>query len=171
MDVDNWINLGSAILIASGTIFLGAMALKAIRQTNRIHQLEHRQNLINDIARWATDILDLNFAPDIELIHIGSVELQFRWATLRWTDFLLRHIMQGCSLERSARYAWPNLAKIIGNVLIELKNTSDSIPNKVIKNKKFVDQLKKPSKCLSELHNCTFQIINEIDKIRPTLKI
>ena len=57
MNIDNWINLIAAILIGGGTLFLGIMAWRNIRQTRNIQKTEKRERLLNEIIEWATDIL------------------------------------------------------------------------------------------------------------------
>jgi len=57
MTIDNCINLISAILIGDGTLFLGIMAWRNIRQTRNIQKTKKRERLLNEIIEWAEDIL------------------------------------------------------------------------------------------------------------------
>jgi len=54
MEISNWITLGAAILVGSGTLFLGIMAWRTIRQTRNIQKAEKREGLLNEIIEWAT---------------------------------------------------------------------------------------------------------------------
>ena len=63
MTTDNWISIISAILIGGGTLFLGIMAWRAIRQTRNIQKAEKRERLLNEIIEWATQILECSRAP------------------------------------------------------------------------------------------------------------
>lgn len=53
MTIDNCINLIAAILIGGGTLFLGIMAWRNIRQTRNIQKTEKRERLLNEIIEWA----------------------------------------------------------------------------------------------------------------------
>lgn len=53
MTTDSWINLIAAILIGGGTLFLGIMAWRTIRQTRNIQKAEKREIILNDIQKWA----------------------------------------------------------------------------------------------------------------------
>ena len=53
MEVSDWINLIAAILVGGGTLFLGIMAWRTIRQTRSIQKAERRERLLNEIIEWA----------------------------------------------------------------------------------------------------------------------
>ena len=55
MTVDNWINLGVAILVGGGTLTLAVMTWRSIRQTRKIHEKERRDRLLNEIIEWAME--------------------------------------------------------------------------------------------------------------------
>ena len=55
MDTDNWINLIAAIIVGGGTLFLGIMAWRTIRQTRSIQKAEKREGLLNEIKQWAKE--------------------------------------------------------------------------------------------------------------------
>ena len=61
MGTDNWINLVAAIIVGSGTLFLGIMAWRTIVQTRSIQKAERREKLLNEIIEWAMDVAKLNF--------------------------------------------------------------------------------------------------------------
>ena len=58
MYTSDWINLIAAILIGGGTLFLGIMAWRTIRQTRTIQKAEKRERLLNEIIEWAEDIAE-----------------------------------------------------------------------------------------------------------------
>ena len=59
MSTSDWINLIAAILIGGGTLFLGIMAWRNIRQTRNIQKAEKRERLLNEIIEWATGIIEI----------------------------------------------------------------------------------------------------------------
>lgn len=65
MTTDNWISIISAILIGGGTLFLGIMAWRSIRQTRNIQKSERRERLLNEIIEWGKNMLEseLSAAP------------------------------------------------------------------------------------------------------------
>ena len=56
MTTSDWITLGAAILVGGGTLFLGIMALRTIRQTRSIQKAEKRERLLNEIIEWAIGV-------------------------------------------------------------------------------------------------------------------
>lgn len=56
MTTDNWINLIAAILVGGGTLFLGIMAWRTIRQTRNMQKAEKRERLLNEIIEWAINV-------------------------------------------------------------------------------------------------------------------
>ena len=56
MSTSDWITLGAAILVGGGTLFLGIMAWRTIRQTSSIQKAEKRERLLNEIIEWVTDL-------------------------------------------------------------------------------------------------------------------
>ena len=56
MTTSDWITLGAAILVGGGTLFLGFMAWRTIRQTKNIQKAEKRERLLNEIIEWAEDV-------------------------------------------------------------------------------------------------------------------
>jgi len=56
MTTSDWITLGAAILVGGGTLFLGIMAWRTIRQTRSIQKAEKRERLLNEIIEWAANI-------------------------------------------------------------------------------------------------------------------
>jgi len=74
MDTDNCINLIAAIIVGGGTLFLGIMAWRTIRQTRSIQKRERKERKLITIVEWATDIakcetsVPLTPLPIVELI-------------------------------------------------------------------------------------------------------
>ena len=56
MTTSDWINLIAAIIVGGGTLFLGIMAWRTIRQTRSIQKAEKRERLLNEIIEWAIDV-------------------------------------------------------------------------------------------------------------------
>ena len=97
MTNSDWITLGAAILTGGGTLFLGIMAWRAIRQTRRIHKREQEQRLLNKIVEWATQILiigrDIGRGDTDDLGKFGfSMEYRARWNVLTWRQVHIRNI-------------------------------------------------------------------------------
>ncbi len=65
MITSDWITLGAAILTGGGTLFLGIMAWKSIRQTRSIQKTDKRERLLNEIIEWATDVRKYASIPHI----------------------------------------------------------------------------------------------------------
>ncbi len=65
MVTSDWINLIAAILVGGGTLFLGIMAWRNIRQTRSIQKSEKRERLLNEIIDWATEVADIGFEESI----------------------------------------------------------------------------------------------------------
>jgi len=63
MTNSDWINLIAAILVGGGTLFLGIMAWRTIRQTRSIQKAEKRERLLNEIIEWAIDICRCGLKP------------------------------------------------------------------------------------------------------------
>lgn len=70
MTTDNIINLVAAILVGGGTLFLGIMAWRTIRQTRIIQKAEKRERLLNEIIEWALDVAKPTYA--LNLVHLTS---------------------------------------------------------------------------------------------------
>ena len=58
MDTSDWINLIAAILVGGGTLFLGIMAWRTIRQTRSIQKAEKKERLLNEIIEWAINVIN-----------------------------------------------------------------------------------------------------------------
>jgi len=66
MTNSDWITLGAAILTGGGTLFLGIMAWRTIRQTRSIQKAEKRERLLNEIIEWVFSIKDITLEPITE---------------------------------------------------------------------------------------------------------
>ncbi len=66
MTTSDWITLGAAILTGGGTLFLGIMAWRTIRQTRSIRKAEKRERLLKEIVEWAIDISKCGIDADID---------------------------------------------------------------------------------------------------------
>ncbi len=75
MTTDNWINLITAIFIGGGTLFLGIMALRTIRQTRSIQKTERRESLLNEIIKWAFDISKCGIDAGIDFFRRYPTEV------------------------------------------------------------------------------------------------
>ena len=65
MTTPDWVNLIAAILVGGGTLFLGIMAWRTIRQTRSIQKAEKRERLLSEIIEWAEDICKCSFGSEI----------------------------------------------------------------------------------------------------------
>jgi hypothetical protein len=72
MEPSDWINLIAAIIVGGGTLFLGIMAWRTIRQTKSIQKAEKRERLLNEIIEWAEDIFMCGRVPD--MVYLTIVE-------------------------------------------------------------------------------------------------
>ena len=66
MQISDWINIIAAILVGGGTLFLGIMAWRTIRQNSNIQKAEKRERLLNEIKDWIFGIKDITLAPITE---------------------------------------------------------------------------------------------------------
>jgi len=71
MATSDWINLIAAILVGGGTLFLGIMAWRTIRQTRSIQKAEKWDRLLNEIIEWATDIIECCREFEVPLVGNG----------------------------------------------------------------------------------------------------
>ncbi len=71
MTIDNWINLIAAIIVGGGTLFLGIMAWRTIKQTRSIQKAEKRERLLNEIIEWASGCIRCAFELDKQ--HVRGV--------------------------------------------------------------------------------------------------
>ncbi len=80
MTTSDWINLIAAILIGGGTLFLGSMAWRTIRQTRNLQKAEKIERLLNEVIEWAVGISKCGIEkgyPDISnLIDLHTVWLK-----------------------------------------------------------------------------------------------
>ncbi len=65
METSDWINLIAAILVGGGTLFLGIMAWRTIRQNRSMQQVEKEERLLNEIIQWVTDIIEFALAGSV----------------------------------------------------------------------------------------------------------
>ena len=68
MTVSDWINLIAAILVGGGTLFLGIMAWRSIRETRNIEMAQKRERLLNEILEWATSLANVAFGHEVATI-------------------------------------------------------------------------------------------------------
>jgi hypothetical protein len=73
MTTSDWINLIAAILVGGGTIFLGIMALKTIRQNRVIQKAEKRERLLNEIIEWAIDVGSPKYGLNIDVLTSDGI--------------------------------------------------------------------------------------------------
>ena len=72
MTTDNWINLIAAIIVGGGTLFLGIMAWRTIRQTRSIQKAEKRERLLNEIIDWARQIQTTGLTTEMPVVDLDS---------------------------------------------------------------------------------------------------
>ena len=66
MSTSDWINLVAAILVGGGTLFLGIMAWRTIRQTRSIQKADKKERLLNEVIEWIFGINDITLEPITE---------------------------------------------------------------------------------------------------------
>jgi len=118
MTTSDWITLGAAILVGGGTLFLGIMAWRTIRQTTSIQKAEKREGLLNEIIDWVIQINKSCIPPS----GIG------REAYKEWS----RNIVSSLSSEgkwalRSSNIFGSEFNKNINNLLGKISNFNDCI--------------------------------------------
>lgn len=93
MSVDLWVIITNCF-VAVGTLFLGAMALKAIRQTNKFQRNEKTQRKLNEISQWAIDITErasewyVEFHPELVTMEGEAREVMRE----NWMRFTMRNL-------------------------------------------------------------------------------
>jgi len=78
MASSDWINLIAAILVGGGTLFLGIMAWRTIRQSRSIQKAEKRERLLNEIIEWAIDVGKCAFEQKYDTVTGVSTEYFMR---------------------------------------------------------------------------------------------
>ena len=96
MTNSDWITLGAAILVGGGTLFLGIMAWRTIRQTRSIQKAEKRERLLNEIIDWAIEVAKCGKRADLsDLLHIAD-DKQESFLPIRMTEAALNiGLMEG----------------------------------------------------------------------------
>jgi len=85
MTTSDWITLGAAILTGGGTLFLGFMAWRTIRQTKNIREVEKRERLLNEINTSAMEFQELVF------ISGTSEDFDFTQWSIRFSNLLFEY--------------------------------------------------------------------------------
>ena len=170
MTTDNWINLIAAILVGGGTLFLGIMAWRAIRQTRTMQKAEKRERLLNEIIEWATELSKFNITPERDLRNSKDIEEMYRWSAPHWANLLSSKESTGESLKRRVGATWPNIGSLIEDVLknIELTVLAIDYPKSSISPDKMLKIIKKLGKCVLELNNSVEKVIEAVDKIKAS---
>ena len=92
------------MLVGGGTLFLGIMAWRTIRQTRSFQKGEHRQRLLSEIIQWAIDTknisgLSLNFQGITgRSQYISSVASKFGQGLQEAVDNLIKDLEQQVEL-------------------------------------------------------------------------
>jgi len=168
MTTDNWINLVAAILVGGGTLFLGIMAWKSIRQTRNIQKSEKRQRLLNEIIEWAVDILTFSPMPKQTIfeLKLKKEEPKVEDVIMLWKVSLQEHLLpiisKGAYINRISKTFGKAMWSATNKVSFYLGNTIEYI-NKLEGTYSSLEALKKPNE---ELHNAAVQIIEEATKIK-----
>ena len=123
MTTDNWINLIAAILIGGGTLFLGIMAWRTIRQTRRIQKAERRERLLNEIIEWAIDAAKPKYALNLMSLVSSTISEEGQTTALQldqasYTDIL---IVRGEYIGKIALIFTQDLSKAVENVRNDLE--------------------------------------------------
>ncbi|MBA7608654.1 hypothetical protein ES703_15833 [subsurface metagenome] len=168
MTTSDWINLIAAILIGGGTLFLGIMAWRTIRQTRSIQKAEKRGRLLNEIIEWAIDISTCSFREDkyalanvvtIDLLLVNLAALMDRYNSAR---------MRGEYIRIIAPVFGTNLANSVQQVITKLDEHIEVIRKYFYAEREI--KLEDSAKELPEHGKFLIQSINSLIKEATKLK-
>jgi len=139
MTTDNIINLVSAIIVGGGTLFLGIMAWKSIRQTRTIQESGQKEKLLNEIIEWAENIKTCGIVPAIELFRTYQATKVFvddeseletkskseKEAETKHREQLLTHILMYSTKNNYMSIIAPKINKELGAVMTEVVSGLD----------------------------------------------
>ena len=154
MTTSDWITLGAAILVGGGTLFLGIMAWRAIRQSRSIQKAEKRERLLNEIIEWAVSIRVIGFQFQLSIpeskdkLRITRPTLEkiiFAHQIPRQKSIYITHIARifGEDLHTHAKVVSDNLSDLIYAM-------SDSILKQNLKDPADADKIFEREKALKE---------------------
>ena len=181
MTTSDWINLIAAILVGGGTLFLGIMAWRSIRQTRSIQKSEKRERLLNEVIDWAVGISNWRIENKrifselahveglkqrVELFHAHITETMQSFAGMRGKNLYVNKV--ALKFDQSLQKA---LAEIINNMesyIGFLNEWDDNFDVNMPKNKleEQIDQAKKADKLMQSLERSANKVIEEAVKIK-----
>jgi len=118
MTTSDWITLGAAILTGGGTLFLGIMAWRTIRQTRNIQKTEKRERLLDEIIEWAEDICRCSFGSEIEQ---GTLVLENQLLNYQELHIVSKYV------EQIAEKFGEDLYLTVLNITVPLANVTEAI--------------------------------------------
>ena len=121
MTTSDWITLGAAILVSGGTLFLGIMAWRTIRQARSIQKAEKRERLLNEIIEWAIDVCRCGLKPSS--IPTSGMAKSKAGSELYMSNILGDLLLEYESISGRTEYI-RRIALTFGE---NLKNTADSL--------------------------------------------
>ena len=121
----DWINLIAAILVGGGTLFLGIMAWRTIRQTRSTQEAEKKERLLNEIIEWAVDVtkgeLLMEFADVRGIKDIQSSRL-YLYATVDKLQFGFRQARtRGLYISGTVSILGAGLQQAVGELIRNLE--------------------------------------------------
>ena len=167
MNIDNWINLIAAILIGGGTLFLGIMAWRNIRQTRNIQKTEKRERLLNEIIEWATDVVNCSSRLGLPLVKgidrttmlvYGRSNLYFQYRSVNARRLYIEKIANtfGEELESAIK---PVTSKLIDFIKILEANIESLQKNGTEDEKAAID-------CELKLYDLTRDLIEKVAEVK-----
>lgn len=161
MTTSDWINLIAAIFVGGGTLFLGIMAWRAIRQTRSIQKAEKRERLLNEIIEWVRDVSDCRSTSPF----IKYAEIKHMWEHNIMTAY--DEIDKFISLENQGEY----IRKIAGKFKENLGNAVDKVLSNIKEREMLLIKLMsvKPAVEIGEVKKMDESILSEVKKWRQYL--
>lgn len=186
MSTSDWITLGAAILVGGGTLFLGIMAWRTIRQARSIQKAEKRGRLLNEIIEWATDITKYrsgkackellqvtdssgttSYKKSLQFVHAEIVETKETFVGLRSQGRYISKIALtfGAELHKATKI----LAGKIDEYVNYLDDWQDALADDIAKQNKHVDvegRVSKADKIGLQMDKSAIKLMEEVAEIK-----
>ena len=160
MSTSDWINLVAAILVGGGTLFLGIMALRTIRQTRSIQKAEKRERLLNEIIEWAIDIMKCGMEKGSFNTSMDEMPIILEGITVGRTNYILQ-VASGFEedLQQAVAKLTIHLQDFL-NLLVKYNEMRNS------KDKKLAEASKLLLEHIYKLRTSAIKVIEEATKIK-----
>ncbi len=122
MVTSDWINLIAAILVGGGTLFLGIMAWRTIRQTGSIQKSEKRERLLNEIIEWGLEVSRCSsVSPFSKYAEIENIQIQRIMIAIDSINSFTSLERRGEYIKQIALKLENRLGNAVGEVMINIK--------------------------------------------------